>query len=102
MPPRFLTEPPASIAEMTAYAQRAGWVSTTDGLARRLGQLWFYVVTLPVAAVTRYVGWMAERPGRAILAFAIYQMFIRSIPGIWITEHLISPILAAAAWTFLP
>lgn len=102
IPPRFLTEPPTSIAEMTAYAQRAGWTSSTTGLARKLGVLWFYVVTLPVAVVTRYIGWIAERPGRGLLAFGIWQLLIRSVPGLWLTEHLVNPVLAALAWIFLP
>jgi hypothetical protein len=102
IPPRFLTKPPASIAEMTAYAHRAGWTSQTTGLARKLGVVWFYVVAIPAAVVTRYVGWMTERPGRSLLAFGLWQLLIRTGGGPWIAEHLIDPLLAAAAWIFLP
>ncbi len=102
MPPRFLTDPPSSIAAMTAYAQRAGWTGSTTGLFRKLGQLWFYAVALPTAITTRYIGWIAERPGRWILAVGVYQLFIRSVPGVAITEHVIRPLLAAAASVFLP
>lgn len=101
-PPRFLTQPPSSIAEMTAYAQRAGWTRSTSGLFRKLGQLWFYAVALPTAVATRYVGWLAERPGRWLLAAGIYQLLIRSTPGVAVTEHVIRPLLTAAAAVFLP
>jgi hypothetical protein len=102
MPPRFLTEPPASIAEMSAYAHRAGWTSQTTGLARAAGVGWYYAVTLPVAVVTRWVGWTFERPGRGLLAFALWQLFIRTGGGPWIADHVIEPVLAALAWLLLP
>jgi hypothetical protein len=102
MPPRFLTKPPSSIAEMSAYAQRAGWTSQTTGLARAFGVGWFYTVALPAAVVTRWFGWVAERPGRALLAIVLWQLFIRTGGGPWIADHLIEPALAALAWLLLP
>ena len=102
MPPRFLTQPPASVAEMTAYARRAGWTSQTTGLPRALGIGWFYAVALPVTVVTRWVGWICERPGRGLLALVLWQLFIRTGGGPWIAEHVIEPVLAALAWLLLP
>ena len=102
VPPRFLTEPPASIAEMTAYARRAGWTGQTIGLVRRLGVVWFFVVALPVAVATRWFAWTCERPGRGLLALVVWQLLIRTGGGPWITTHLIEPLLAALAWLLLP
>ena len=100
--PRFLTEPPASIAEMTAYARRAGWTAQTTGLFRRLGVAWFFGVALPVAVATRWFAWMCERPGRGLLGFVVWQLLIRTGGGPWIAAHVIEPLLAALAWLLLP
>lgn len=102
IPPRFLTQPPASIAQMTAYARRAGWTQRTTGLLRGLGVGWFYAVALPVVVSTRWFGWVCERPGRGLLALVVWQLLIRTGGGPWIAVHLIEPLLGALAWLLLP
>jgi hypothetical protein len=102
VPPKLLTEPPASVAELSAYAHRAGWTSSAEGTLRRLGVLWFLAVALPWTTGCRYVEWVAQRPGRALAALLVWQAVIRSTPGMWVAGHFIRPILAAAAWVFLP
>lgn len=102
VPPNLLTRPPASVAELAAYAHRAGWTRSTAGSLRALGVLWHRAVGLPVTVLCRYVEWFAQRPARALVAFGVWQMTSRSVPGSWIADHLIRPILAAAAWVFLP
>jgi hypothetical protein len=99
---KLLTEPPASVAELSAYAHRAGWTSSAEGTLRRLGVLWFLAVALPWTTGCRYVEWVAQRPGRALAALLVWQAVIRSTPGMWVAGHFIRPILAAAAWVFLP
>jgi len=101
MPPRLLTDRPESVAELAAYARRGGYAAP-HGVGRRLGLAWFYVVALPTTVVCRYVAWFAERPGRWLAAAFIWQTVIRSEPGIWAVDHIVRPVLAAAAWAFLP
>lgn len=101
VPPRLLTDPPPTMAALSAYAHRGGY-TRQDGPARRLGVAWFACVALPTVLVCRYVAWFAERPGRWLAAALVWQALIRSTPGLWLVDHLIHPILAAAAWVFLP
>jgi hypothetical protein len=102
VPPKLMTEPPASVADLSAYARRAGWTSRGDGPVRALGIAWFVFVALPWTTACRYVEWFAQRPGRCLAAFLVWQTVIRSIPGLWAVDHVVRPILAAAAWVFLP
>jgi hypothetical protein len=100
-PPAVLTERPASVAELTAYAKRAGWTSQSHGGIRAAGIAWYRVIGLPTTVVCRYVEWIAQRPGRAIPAFALWKLVISTGPGPWITDNVITPLGHAAAWVLL-
>lgn len=101
VPPSLLTDPPASVTELTSYARYAGWTARADGPMRRLGVTWLYTVGLPVTVVCRYSEWVAQRPGRAIPVFVVWKLFVTTGPGPWMVEHLFRPILATVAWVLL-
>ena len=102
LPPNLLVEPPASMAELAAYARLGGWTSKTDGWFRALGVLWYLLVGLPVTAVCRYFEWIAQRPARAVVAAFLWFVISRSTPGVWLADHIVRPTLAVVAWVFLP
>ncbi|WP_433732562.1 hypothetical protein ACQP2Y_46740 (plasmid) [Actinoplanes sp. CA-051413] len=100
-PPSVLTQPPASVAELAAYAHWGAWTSRTDGPLRRLGIVWHRLVSLPVTVVCRYVEWIAQRPGRAIPVYLLFKLLISTGPGPWVADHLIRPVLGVIAWVLL-
>ncbi len=100
-PPAVLTEPPASAAQLAAYAWRGGWTGGVDGPVRRLGVWWHRLVGLPVTVVCRYVEWVAQRPGRAVPVYVLWRLFVLTTAGQWAMEHLIRPVLGLAAWVLL-
>lgn len=102
VPPNLLTKPPASVTELSAYAHRAGWTSSRTGPIRFAGVAWWRVVGLPLTVLCRYVEWFAQRPSRGLVAAFIWVTFSRSVPGQWAADHIVRPILAVAAWIFLP
>jgi hypothetical protein len=99
-PPQVWAEPPASMAELAAYARWGAWTSST-GPVRRLGIVWHRLVGVPVTTVCRYVEWIGQRPGRAIPVFLLWKLFISTGPGPALAAHVIRPVLAAVAWAFL-
>lgn len=100
VPPNVLTTPPEPFSELSSYASRGAWTSST-GVIRRLGVLWLAVVALPAIFCLRMAEWLIQRPSRALLFAVIWQLFIRSGAGEWLSDYVIHPILAAAAWVFL-
>jgi hypothetical protein len=99
-PPQVWAEPPASMAELAAYARWGAWTTST-GPVRRLGIVWHRLVGLPVTTVCRYVEWIAQRPGRAIPVFLLWKLLITTGPGPGFVDHVIRPALAAVAWVLL-
>jgi hypothetical protein len=99
-PPAVWAEPPASMAELAAYARWGTWTSSTGGL-RRAGICWHWLVSIPVTTVCRYTEWIAQRPGRAIPVFVLWKLLISTGPGPWAADHLIRPLLGLAAWVLL-
>lgn len=101
IPPAVLTEPPATVAELAAYAWRGGWTASETGPARRLGIWWHRLVSLPATTVCRYVEWVLQRPGRAVPVFVLWKLLINTGPGPWAADHLIRPVLGLLAWVLL-
>lgn len=101
VPPNLLTQPPASVAELAAYAHHAGWTSRHDGPIRALGVVWHRAVSLPITAVCRYVEWIAQRPGRALPVFGVWKLLILTGPGPAVADTVIRPALAFLAWVLL-
>lgn len=102
VPPNVLAEPPAAFAELTAYAHRGAWTSSTSGPLRRLAGLWLFVVVLPATFLLRMAEWLLQRPSRALFATVVWQLVIRSDgPGPWLSAHLFRPILSGLGWIFL-
>jgi hypothetical protein len=99
-PPQVWAEPPASMAELAAYARWGGWTEST-GAVRRLGIVWHRLVGLPFTTCCRYVEWIAQRPGRAIPVYALWKLFISTGPGPGFADHVIRPALAFMAWVLL-
>ncbi len=99
-PPSVLSESPASVAELAAYAHWGVWTSSTGPL-RRLGIVWHRLVGLPVTVVCRYVEWIAQRPGRAVPVFVLWKLLISTGPGPWVADHIIRPVLGVLAWVLL-
>lgn len=100
-PPSVLTESPASVAELAAYAHWGAWTSSTGGPLRRLGIVWHRLVGLPTTVVCRYVEWIAQRPGRAIPVYLLFKLLISTGPGPWAAENIIRPVLGVLAWVLL-
>lgn len=100
-PPSVLTESPASVAELAAYAHWGTWTTSADGPLRKLGIVWHRAFGLPATVVCRYVEWLWQRPGRAIPVFVLWKLLISTGPGPWAVEHLIHPILGVIAWVLL-
>lgn len=100
-PPSVLTDRPASVKELSAYAHRAGWTAQPHGPLRALGIGWHRAIGLPATVVCRYAEWIAQRPGRALPVFALWKLLILTGPGPWIAENVITPAAHVAAWVLL-
>ena len=100
-PPSVLTDRPASVAELRAYARRGGWTVQSAGPLRAAGVAWYRVIGLPTTVVGRYIEWIAQRPGRAIPVFALWKLLILTGGGPWFAAHVIVPAGHVAAWVLL-
>jgi hypothetical protein len=100
-PPAVLTDRPASVAELSAYAHRAGWTARSDGPLRVAGVWWFRLIGLPLTVAGRYVEWIAQRPGRAIPVFGLWKLVILTGGGPWFADHVIRPVGHVLAWVLL-
>ena len=100
-PPSVLTDTPASVAELAAYAHWGAWTSSTDGPLRKLGIVWHRMFSLPATVICRYVEWIWQRPGRAIPVYLLFKLLISTGPGPWAVDHLIHPVLGVIAWVLL-
>ena len=100
--PCWVRESPATLIELTAYAREGAWTRRLSGPIRALGIGWLYVVAIPQTARAYAKAHLLQRPGRFLAALLIWTVFIRSVPGVWIAEHLIRPYFHALAWIFLP
>ncbi|MFG1847751.1 hypothetical protein [Micromonospora carbonacea] len=101
VPPNLLTQPPASVAELAAYAHHAGWTGSVSGPIRNLGIVWHRAVSLPITVACRYVEWTWQRPMRALPIFGVWKLLILTGPGPQIADTVIRPALAAVAWALL-
>lgn len=103
VPPSLLTEPMASMAELTAYAYRGRWTADRTGFIRGIGKLWFTVIVLPVAYLLRLAEWLIQRPSRAIVATGIWLLIAHSDgPGPWLIDNVFRPFWSCLGWIFLP
>ncbi len=100
-PPSMLTEPPASVQELAAYAWYGGWTTAGSGPVRRLGIWWHRLIGLSTTTVCRYVEWIAQRPGRAIPVYLLWKLLITTGPGPWVADNIIRPALGFLAWVLL-
>ncbi len=100
-PPSVLTDSPASVAELAAYAKRADWTASQTGFLRGAGVAWFRLVGLPITVVCRYVEWIAQRPGRAIPVAVLVKVAALTTPGAWAVDNILTPVAHAAAWILL-
>lgn len=64
-PPRVLTERPASVMEVLAYAESGPQHTRPDGAARNGSKAWALLVAAPITVVAYLLAWVAQRPGRA-------------------------------------
>lgn len=101
IPPAVLTEPPAPVADLAAYARAGAWTRRRSGLVRSAGVWWFRLVGLPYTVVCRYAEWIAQRPGRAIPVLLFVKVMASTSWGSWTVEHLVEPATRAAIWLFL-
>lgn len=97
-PPAVLTDRPASVAELAAYARHAGWTAQGAGPVRAAGVAWWRLVGLPATVVCRYAEWIAQRPGRAIPVFVMWKAVITTGGGPWFVDNVLAPVGQAAAW----
>lgn len=100
-PPNLLTKPPPAYSALVNYAYRGAWTSKPAGPVREVGIFWHRAASLPVTAVCRYAEWIGQRPGRAIPVFIVWRLFIASGAGVWLTAHVIHPVLGFLAWALL-
>lgn len=101
VPPNVLTEPPPAFSELAGYATRGAWTRSRDGFLRGLAKLWLVVVALPMIVKLRLKEWVLTRPSRALFAVIVWQLFIRSEPGVWLSAHVIRPYFHVLSWIFL-
>ncbi len=100
VPPKLLTNPPPAVTDLRAYAHHGTW-TRADGLARTVGVAWLYAVALPVTVACRYLEWVAQRPGRAVVVLGLWLAFIKTGGGPWIADNLIRPLIDVAAAVLL-
>ncbi|MEV0732407.1 hypothetical protein [Polymorphospora sp. NPDC050346] len=100
-PPSVLTQPPASVAELAAYAKTGEWTARRYGFVRGAGIWWYRLVGLPYTVWCRYGEWIAQRPGRAITVLLLIKLLASTTAGEWVVEHLIVPAGRIAVWLFL-
>jgi hypothetical protein len=100
--PTWVNQPPATLTELTVYAREGAWTRRYRGFIRRLGIIWLYLVAIPQTTAAYLRAHVLQRPGRTLAALIIWSLFIRSVPGIWVADHLIRPYFHALAWIFLP
>jgi hypothetical protein len=100
--PAWVSEPPATLTDLTVYARQGAWTSRYRGFIRRLGIGWLYLVAIPQTTLAYLRAHIWQRPGRAVATVMIWLLFIHSTPGIWVAGNLIRPYFHALAWIFLP
>jgi hypothetical protein len=100
--PAWVSEPPATLTDLTVYARQGAWTTRYRGFIRRLGIGWLYLVAIPQTTLAYLRAHVWQRPGRALAAVLIWTLFIHSVPGIWVAAHIIRPYFHALAWIFLP
>ncbi len=90
-PPKIFTDQPASLADLAAYAKTGPWTHQKTGPARALGVGYYRTVGYPYTVVSRYREYIAQRPGRLLVALGGIKLAASTGPGIWVVDHLIYP-----------
>lgn len=100
-PPELLTDRPASIPELAAYAHRGAWTRQPFGPVRTAGIWWWRLIGLPQTVRSRVREWVWQRPGRALTVLLLVKVLSLTTPGAWVVERLVTPVVHAAIWLFL-
>jgi hypothetical protein len=66
--PSTWSTPPAELSALVRYAQDADWCDPTSRGWRLAGQVYAFLVAIPVSFVAYLVAWTVQRPGRLALA----------------------------------
>lgn len=99
-PPSIVTARPDSVVELRRYPREGDWLLAKVGPLRTLAVAYWRTVGLPITVVCRYVEWIAQRPGRAVLAYLLWRLFTVAGPGRWIVGN-VGPILGSVfKWIF--
>lgn len=100
-PPRIMTARPADVPALLRYARVGSWTKSENGAIRKAGVAYWHLIGLPTTVVCRYVEWIAQRPGRALIVFLLWRLVISNRPGPWVVQNVFSPIGSIAKWLFL-
>jgi hypothetical protein len=99
-PPSILTARPESVVELRRYPREGDWLLAKASPLRTLAVNYWRAIGLPVTVICRYVEWVAQRPGRALLAYVLWRLFTVAGPGRWLVENM-GPILGSILkWIF--
>jgi hypothetical protein len=90
-PPTVFTQQPASLADLAEYAKHAPWAHQNTGLLRTAGISYYRLIGYPYTVTSRYSEWLAQRPGRLVVALGGIKLAAMTGPGIWVVDHLIYP-----------
>jgi hypothetical protein len=66
--PSTWSTPPAELSALVRYAQDADWCAETSVGWRLAGQLYCFLVAIPVSFTCYLLAWVVQRPGRLALA----------------------------------
>lgn len=100
-PPSVITARPDSVVELRRYPREGDWLLDRVNPLRGLAVTYWRVIGLPVTVACRYAEWVAQRPGRAVLAYLLWRLLTVAGPGRWIVEN-VGPVLGSIAeWLFL-
>lgn len=100
-PPALFTDPPASLADLAAYARTAPWTHQNTGVIRGAGVGYYRFVAYPKTVLSRYSEWVWQRPLRLAMHLAGIKLFAHTPPGMWLVDHLIYPGAHLAGHIFL-
>jgi hypothetical protein len=82
-PPDIWNVGRSALADAKAYADRGEWTGR-DGIPRKIGQTYFWFVSLPVRTVLAYIDWIVERPSRLVAALALLLVLAQFPPVSWL------------------
>jgi hypothetical protein len=100
-PPSILTARPESVVELRRYPREGDWLLAKVSPLRTLAVTYWRAIGLPVTVICRYVEWIAQRPGRALLAYVLWRLFTVAGPGRWLVENVGPALGSIGKWLFL-